>query len=143
MARRSTGARSARRRATQPAAASAVAASAVAAVTATTPAAAVSTPVPTPAVPSGLRLEGALQIREVQQHKAQLCAALDADAPRIDLDGITAVDTAGIQLLLAVAQEAARRQRSLRLRGCPPAVLEAVRSLGLDAALEPLMVESA
>ncbi|MFO1408797.1 MAG: STAS domain-containing protein [Steroidobacteraceae bacterium] len=41
------------------------------------------------------------------------------------------MDTAGVQLLVAAAQEAARRQRPLHLRKCPPALREAVRSLGL------------
>lgn len=134
MARRRTGARGARRRAAEPAAAGA-AAPAEAAVVAVPAATA-----PSAAAPDSCRLQGALQIREVSERKAQLCAALGRGATRIELAGITAVDTAGVQLLVAAAQEAARRQRPLRLIECPPPVVEAVRSLGLAALLEPLMV---
>jgi anti-anti-sigma regulatory factor len=92
---------------------------------------------------SCLRIEGAMQIREASERKVQLCAALDAGVVAIDLSGVAAIDTAGVQLLLAVAQEAARRQLPLRLLGCPAALMQAVRSLGVEGWLAPLLAEAA
>lgn len=84
-----------------------------------------------------------MQIREASERKVQLCAALDAGVVAIDLSGVAAIDTAGVQLLLAVAQEAARRQLPLRLLGCPAALMQAVRSLGVEGWLAPLLAEAA
>jgi anti-anti-sigma regulatory factor len=98
-----------------------------------------------PDVPGGscLSIQGAMQIREANERKAQLCAALDAGVVAIDLSAVTAIDTAGVQLLVAVAQEAARRQLPLRLLACPAVLRQAVRSLGVDGLFAALQTEAA
>jgi ABC-type transporter Mla MlaB component len=71
----------------------------------------------------------------VTARAAELRRALDAGVCSFDLDGVSAIDTAGVQLLLALAQEGARRQQALSLRGGAAVVTEATRALGLATRL--------
>ncbi len=88
------------------------------------------------------RIQGPLLIHDVMGRAAQLREALDAGLRSFDLGGVSAIDTAGVQLLLALAREAARRQSPLRLSGCTSVVLPAMRALGLAPELEPLISEA-
>jgi len=89
------------------------------------------------------RIQGPLLIHDVMGRAAQFREALDAGVHSFDLGGVSAIDTAGVQLLVALAREAARRQAPLRLCGCASVVLPAMRALGLAPELEPLMSEAA
>jgi anti-anti-sigma regulatory factor len=62
----------------------------------------------------GLRVEGELTIFRA----AELMPVLLASPPhtRIDLSGVTEIDTAGLQLLMLARQAAAEAQRELCLR---------------------------
>jgi anti-anti-sigma regulatory factor len=48
----------------------------------------------------------------------------------IDVGALTALATAGIQVLLAAAADAEARQLRLRLTGCAPSITEAFGELG-------------
>jgi anti-anti-sigma factor len=73
---------------------------------------------------SSLALEGELTIYGAAELQARLIAAL-ADAPEgldIDLAGVTEIDSAGVQLLMATHRAALASDRSMRLRAPSEAV---------------------
>jgi anti-anti-sigma factor len=72
-----------------------------------------------------LRLVGELTIYEVTDARTRLSAALDqAPALQLNLAGVEELDTAGVQLLVWLKQEARRRGHTLALIAHSPAVLE-------------------
>ena len=74
---------------------------------------------------SALRLDGELTICQVIEARTRLDAALDLDpALQLDLSGLEELDTAGVQLLVWLGQEAHRQGKTLTLFACSPAVLE-------------------
>ena len=84
-----------------------------------------------------ITLEASLEIADVTEARRRLLDALGGVRRcAIDVRPLTAVDTAGVQLLLAVAQECKRRGIELSCRGESPPLTLALRSLGLAGALE-------
>jgi anti-anti-sigma factor len=72
-----------------------------------------------------LRLEGELTIYSVTEARDQLCAALDQRPElKLNLADLEELDTAGVQLLAWLKQEAKRRGKSLALFAHSPAVVE-------------------
>lgn len=72
-----------------------------------------------------LRLEGELTIYEAAEARDQLGAELDLrPALHLNLAGLKELDTAGVQLLVWLKQEARRRNRTLALSAHSPAVVE-------------------
>jgi anti-anti-sigma factor len=72
-----------------------------------------------------LQLEGELTIYAVAEARARLSGALDqGPALQLNLAGVEELDTAGLQLLVWLKQEARRRGRTLTLFAHSPAVLE-------------------
>jgi anti-anti-sigma factor len=72
-----------------------------------------------------LRLEGDLTIYNVAEARSRLSAALDeGPALRLNLSAVEELDSAGVQLLVWLKQEARHRSRSLALFAHSPAVLE-------------------
>lgn len=72
-----------------------------------------------------LRLEGELTIYSVSEAKDQLHAALDTQPTlQLNLADLEELDTAGVQLLIWLKQEAHRRGKTLVLYAHSPAVLE-------------------
>jgi anti-anti-sigma factor len=72
-----------------------------------------------------LLLDGELTIYHVTEARDLLAAALDQeDTLRLNLSGLEALDSAGVQLLVWLKQEAHRRGRTLVLFAHSPAVLE-------------------
>ncbi|MDR3670533.1 MAG: STAS domain-containing protein [Holophaga sp.] len=70
-------------------------------------------------------LAGEFTIHDVVDAKARLCAALDQSARlQLDLSGIERLDTAGVQLLVWLDQEARHKGKALSLSGPSPAVAE-------------------
>lgn len=75
------------------------------------------------------------------QHAEWLAAtaSLDADGGAdggvlsLDLSAVSEIDSAGLQLLLALRASLAERGRALRLQSPNAMVLEALRTLGLQA----------
>ena len=69
-------------------------------------------------------LEGEFTIYEVVAAKVQLCAALDqASRLQLNLAGLEELDTAGVQLLVWLKQEARRSNKPLSLFAHSPAVV--------------------
>jgi len=72
-----------------------------------------------------LKLTGELTIYAVAEARDRLSAALDREpALQLNLAGVEELDTAGLQLLVWLKQEARRRGRTLVLFAHSPAVLE-------------------
>ena len=83
-------------------------------------------------------LEASLQIQNVERELVRLRQVFELNgAAAIDVSGLTAIDTAGVQLLLAIAREGARRHIRIHFRGDSPALTQALKLLGLEAALMP------
>lgn len=82
-----------------------------------------------------LRLEASLSIREVGERVLQLKAWLAAGRSELDVSELETIDTAGLQLLLAVAAAAQRDGARLRLIGGQRLLKGAASALGLA---EPL-----
>lgn len=102
------------------------------------PVAPASPPVATPA-PAGapvLALTGELSIYQAQELKKTLLDAVQPGATLVlDLSGVTALDTAGVQLLLLAQRSAQAQQGDLHIRHPSAPVLEVLQLLRLDAQL--------
>jgi anti-anti-sigma factor len=69
-------------------------------------------------------LEGEFTIYEVVEAKVQLCSALDQTSRlQLNLAGLEELDTAGVQLLVWLKQEAHRKGKKLSLFAHSPAVV--------------------
>ena len=86
-------------------------------------------------------LAGELTVRTVAAARDELVAWLDGvpegEAVTLDLGAVDEVDTAGLQLLVAVAASLGARGGSLRLDPVSPAVTETLAFASLDTALAP------
>jgi anti-anti-sigma factor len=88
---------------------------------------------PSHSSPSALLfIEGELTLQRACELKESLLARL-AKAPvlEVDLAGVTAIDSAGLQLLLMARREARASGRDVRLVSPSPAVLSLFELLGL------------
>jgi anti-anti-sigma factor len=83
-----------------------------------------------------LALEGEITIYQAAELRPRLVEALAAaGALEIDLAAVTALDTAGVQLLLAARREARARTCELTFANPSPAVVEVLDLLGLRGGL--------
>ncbi|MDP8984295.1 MAG: STAS domain-containing protein [Pseudomonadota bacterium] len=83
-----------------------------------------------------VQLGPSLQIKDVEDAHRILAAGLAADAAiTVDIGQVGAVDTAGVQLLVAFQRDAARRGVSVQFRGTSAALTHAMTVLGLGAAI--------
>jgi anti-sigma B factor antagonist len=74
-----------------------------------------------------LPIEGELTVFTAHALKDSLMAAFEADAHvHVDLSGVSEVDGAGVQLLMAAKREARERGASLTLSGHPPQLIAAL-----------------
>jgi anti-anti-sigma factor len=81
---------------------------------------------------SQLRLEGELTIYTAGEMKSRLLDALaGTDALELNLNDVTEVDTAGVQLLILVKREAALAGKRLTLSEHSPAVMELIETFNL------------
>lgn len=79
-----------------------------------------------------LFIEGELTLQRACEMKESLLARLaKALVLEVDLAGVTAIDSAGLQLLLMVRREARASGRDVRLVSPSPAVLTLFESIGL------------
>lgn len=77
-------------------------------------------------------VEGELTVFAVHLLKDSLLEALSKPGPlTVDLHGVSEVDGAGIQMLLAARREAAQRGTELTFAGHAPVVVEAIELIGL------------
>jgi anti-sigma B factor antagonist len=80
-----------------------------------------------------LAVEGEMTIYRAAELKPVLLEAVHAhDAPALDLSAVTEFDSAGLQLLLAARQEAARLGKHLTVSAASPAVRDVFALLGLN-----------
>jgi anti-sigma B factor antagonist len=89
-----------------------------------------------------LRLQGELTIYAMTEARAQLSAALDQYPSLVlNLAGIVELDTAGVQLLAWLKQEASRRGRVLSFTAHSPAVVETMDLLKVAAMFgDPILI---
>lgn len=80
-------------------------------------------------------LPPALDIREIRTCFELLRSAVNCGVDRIDASRVAAVDTAGLQLLLAAGRTAAAHGRTLRWAGASSALVEAATKLGIAGVL--------
>ena len=79
-----------------------------------------------------LRIEGDLTIYRTGELKQQLLRLLDGPCPIIiDLSGVTALDSAGLQLLIATKKAADASHKTLDLTSSNPVIDEVVAMLNL------------
>lgn len=93
---------------------------------------------PTPAAPepSALTLNSSLEIKDVEGAHRQFMAALDLGSPvTVDIGRVAAMDTAGVQLILAFQSEAAKRGVAIQYRGDSTAFTHALAAVGLRDAV--------
>jgi anti-anti-sigma regulatory factor len=82
-----------------------------------------------------VHLEHGLQIKDVEEAHRRLKAAFDGGARVVvDVAKLGVVDTAGVQLLLALRGQAAARGIALDIRGESAALTQALAVLGLRGA---------
>lgn len=78
-----------------------------------------------PATATRVEVAGELTVHTAADQKARLVTALEqADALEVDLAGVTELDTAGLQVLLLLRQEAAAAGKPLLFTGHPQQVLD-------------------
>jgi anti-sigma B factor antagonist len=82
-------------------------------------------------------LEGALTIVCGQAQRELLLAAIEGTGSEcvIDLSAIEAIDSAGVQLLLAAQRSLEERGARLALQAVPPGVRQVFETYGLQALL--------
>jgi anti-anti-sigma factor len=92
-------------------------------------------------VPS-LRLNGELTIHHATEAKDRLSSALDElPALRLELSGLNDMDTAGVQLLAWLKQEARRRGKTLGYVAHSPVVVEVFDLLQVTSVFgDPILV---
>lgn len=87
----------------------------------------------TPPETTTVQFDSRLTIAEVPDWYARLLPLLLAGKPLImDLQGMTRIDTAGLQLLCCFAAEATRLQIMLNWQPLPPSVQQALDLAGID-----------
>ena len=91
---------------------------------------------PAPAGAPVLPLGGGLSIYQAQELKKTLLDAVQPGATLVlDLSGVTALDTAGVQLLLLAQRSAQAQQGDVRVTAPSAPVREVLELLRLDAQL--------
>jgi anti-anti-sigma factor len=84
-------------------------------------------------------LDGELTIQTAAEQCPRLLAVLDKNTTvRVGLAGVTEMDTAGLQILLAVRREAERLGGAAEFLDASEPVREALAILHLDAGLRPI-----
>jgi len=84
-------------------------------------------------------LDGELTIYTAAEQCPRLLAALEeSPTVRVGLAGVTEMDTAGFQILLAVRHEAERLGGAAEFHGASEPVLDALAIVRLDGELRPV-----
>jgi anti-sigma B factor antagonist len=82
--------------------------------------------------PATIRIEGDLNIYRARDLKNELMLALNScQELEINLEGVSELDSAGVQLLALLKKEALRCGKSVRLTAHSPATLEVIDTLQL------------
>lgn len=91
-------------------------------------------------MPSSLALPAELTIYTAGETRPQWLAWLaadDAESLRVDASGVTEVDAAGVQLVVALSRALEAQHRRLQLDRPSPALRTACERLGLTSLIEP------
>jgi anti-anti-sigma regulatory factor len=97
---------------------------------------AVTTPAAAAPGDATLHLGAGLEIKDVESVHRQLTGMLDRGSPiTVDISHVAAMDTAGVQLLLAFQSEAAKRGVSIEYSGRSTAFTHALTAVGLGDAV--------
>lgn len=87
---------------------------------------------PMPAGAGRVAIEGELTVRHAAAVREQLLAALRGNQEvHLDLTGVSELDSAGVQLLLAAGESAVAAGKVLRLSGFSRPVIDVLELLGL------------
>ena len=94
--------------------------------------------------PCHFTIEGEMTIYNVLELKDQLLAPLDQCADmEIDLAGVSEIDSAGLQLLVMVKNEARARGKTLSISRHSPAVLEVLDICNLEGFFgDPVLIHA-
>lgn len=76
-------------------------------------------------VPKDLTIYTAAELKPVLLAEVRTC-----DSPVLDLSNVAELDSAGVQLLYLADREASAAGRTLRFKGCTPAVREILELVG-------------
>ncbi|MFT3858502.1 MAG: STAS domain-containing protein [Aquabacterium sp.] len=83
-------------------------------------------------------LTGEWTIHAIAQHRDAMLTLVNEGCCSFDAAGITEMDTAGVQLLLAAQRSIARQGQELSLLQPSGVVKDVLKAYGLDANLNPL-----
>ena len=89
-----------------------------------------------------IEIKGELSIFSAASWRQQLLDALDQEGEiDVDLSGVSEIDSAGVQLMVAAKREAALRQKALRFSGHSPTVIDVLELCKLCSHLgDPLLI---
>lgn len=91
---------------------------------------------PDAAHPGTVQIDHGLEIKDVERVRDRLLAAFEHGSKvTVDVGQVATIDTAGVQLLLAVRGEASKRGMTVEFRGESPALTRALTVLGLCEAM--------
>lgn len=89
------------------------------------------------AVGATVKLNAHCSVKEAVALKDSLCAVVQQpNEVVIEANSVERVDAATMQLLCAFVRERAAHSRKVAWQGCPPALTEAARLLGVGSLLE-------
>ncbi len=88
-----------------------------------------------PGVPAAIQLPSSLTIRGVRELKKQLASSLTGGDLGLDAAAVNEVDTAGVQLLLAIRRHVVAQGGTVTWSGASELLRGAVRALGLSQEL--------
>jgi len=83
-----------------------------------------------------------MTVYSARERKEELLSALTASTElELDLSAVTAIDVAGLQLLILLKREAAARGKTLRFSNHSPAVVETIDFCGLAGLFgDPMLI---
>lgn len=88
-------------------------------------------------------LAGEWTIHAIAQHQEAMLVLVNEGVVAFDASGITDMDSAGLQLLLAAQRSMAKQGQELSLVKASSVVKDVLKAYGLDATLRPLQLEEA
>jgi anti-sigma B factor antagonist len=86
-------------------------------------------------------LAGEWTIHAIAQHREAMLLLVNGGQYEFDASGITDMDSAGLQLLMAAQRSIAKQGHELRLMDASSAVKDVLKAYGLDATLLPVNLE--
>jgi anti-sigma B factor antagonist len=88
-------------------------------------------------------LAGEWTIHAIAQHREAMLLLVNEGQYEFDASGITDMDSAGLQLLVAAQRSIAQQGRELSLEQPSQAVKDVLKAYGLDANLQSVFAEEA